>query len=340
MSEHDKLIVSSSPHLHSADSIPRVMWSVVGALVPASLVSIYFFGLQSALVIAASVAGCLAAEALLARMLGKPLSLKDGSAAVTGLLLALNLPAGAPWWMVLIGCLVAIGLGKMVYGGLGHNIFNPALVARVFLLISFPVQMTNWLVPKPLFGGAASDAVTGATPLGLVKEAAMLGKPISSLDLPSWSQMAAGYMGGSLGEISAIALLLGALYLLYKGYITWHTPVSFIGTAVVLGHIFHLVKPEAYPSGMFHLVSGGLMLGALFMATDMVTSPMTGKGQLIFGAGCGLITVIIRLIGGYPEGVSFAILLMNATVPLIDRYTTPKKFGFVPPEKKTGGEPA
>jgi len=333
MNERLKLIVSSSPHVHSPDSIPRVMWTVVAMLVPATLVSVYFFGLPALLTVALSMIGCVVVEALLAKLFKKPIVIRDGAAAVTGILLALNLPANAPWWMILIGCVVAIGLGKMVYGGLGQNIFNPALVARVFLLISFPVQMTSWPAPKPLLGSAATDAVTAATPLGMVKEAAMLGKPIGSLDLPGWTDMAVGYMGGSLGEISAIALLLGALFLLYKGYITWHTPVSFIGSVVVLGQVFHWINPDLYPSGSFHLVAGGLLLGALFMATDMVTSPITGKGQLIFGLGCGVITVVIRLWGGYPEGVSFAILLMNAFVPIIDRYTVPKKFGFTPPEK-------
>lgn len=340
MSERLKLIVSSSPHIHGPESIGRVMWTVVIALIPASLVSSYFFGLSALVIIALCMGGCVAVEALFAKLFGKPITIGDGSAALTGLLLALNLPAGSPWWMILIGCLVAVGLAKAVFGGLGQNIFNPALVARVFLLISFPVQMTRWPVPRPLLGGGpATDALTGATPLGAIKEAVMLGKPISSVQTTSWLDMATGNMGGSLGEISAIALILGALLLLYKGYISWHTPVSFIGTVAVLGGVFHAVNPDVYPGAGFHMLAGGLMLGALFMATDMVTSPMTGKGQLIFGAGCGVITVVIRLWGGYPEGVSFAILLMNAFVPIIDRYTGPKKFGYLNLEEQNEGAP-
>ncbi len=338
--EKNKFIVSSSPHLLTPDSVTKIMWTVVAALAPAALVSIYFFGFFSAYVIALSVVGCVVVEALLAKLFKRPVSIRDGAAVVTGLLLALNLPAGSPWWMILIGCLVTIGLGKMVYGGLGQNVFNPALVGRVFLLISFPVQMTTWRAPKALFsGGPATDALTSATPLGMMKEAILMNKPIMGDKITSWTDMASGYIPGSLGETSAIALILGGLFLLYKGYITWHIPVTYVGCVAVMGQIFHWINPALYPTALFHILAGGLILGALFMATDMVTSPMTGKGQIIFGFGCGVITVIIRLFGGYPEGVSFAILLMNAATPLIDRYTVPKKYGFVPPpkEKEAGG---
>lgn len=329
-----ELIVSSSPHVHSGESVSKIMWTVVASLVPASIVGVYFFGLGAVSVIALCVLGCVAAEAGVQKLFGRPVTITDGSAVITGLLLALNLPAGAPWWLCLIGAAVAIVLGKQAYGGLGHNIFNPALVARVFLLISFPLQMTTWPVPKPLFGGTGiTDAITGATPLGAVKEQVMAtGK--YSLGATTHLDMLIGNIGGSLGEVSAIALLLGAAVLIYKKYITWHIPVSFIGTVLGLGFVFNLVNPESYPGPLFHLLTGGLLIGALFMATDMVTSPLTSKGQLIFGFGCGLITIIIRLFGGYPEGVSFAILLMNAATPLIDRWTGPKKFGYVPPEKK------
>ena len=334
MSEPRRLIVSSSPHMRGGDSVPKVMWSVGGALIPATGVAIYTFGLGAALTVLWAVAGCLAAEAFFARLFKKPLTLHDGSAAVTGLLLALNLPAGAPWWMTFIGCAVAVGLAKWAFGGLGQNIFNPALVARVFLLISFPVQMTSWPLPLAANRFSSLDAVTGATPLGLINEAILMKKPLAAGQIASWSDMALGNIPGSLGEMSAVALIVGALYLLYKGYITWHTPVSFIGGVLVLGHGLHLVDPALYPPAHVHLLAGGLMLGALFMATDMVTSPLTGKGQIIFGLGCGVLTVVIRLFGAYPEGVSFAILIMNATVPLIDRFTAPRKFGYIAPEKK------
>lgn len=324
------LLVSSSPHAHSGESIPRIMWTVVACLVPASLVGVYFFGLGAVSVMAVCITGCVVCEAAVQKLLKRPVCVTDGSAVVTGLLLAMNLPAGAPWWMALLGAFVAIGVAKMAYGGLGHNIFNPALVARVFLLISFPLQMTTWPSPRPLFGEKITDAITGATPLGAVKEQ-VLQTGTYHLQHASYLDLFVGKMGGCLGEISAVALLLGAAVLLYKRYITWHVPVSFIGTVLILAQLFNWVSPERYPGPLFHALTGGLLLGALFMATDMVTSPITPKGQLIFGFGCGAITMVIRLFGGYPEGVSFAILLMNATTPLIDRWIAPTKFGFVAP---------
>jgi electron transport complex protein RnfD len=266
-------------------------------------------------------------EAATQRIMAQAVTVRDGSAALTGVLLALNLPPASPWWMALVGSAVAIAIGKQVYGGLGYNPFNPALVARVVLLISFPVQMTTWTAPAPLFSGI--DAVTTATPLGEMKTAVMLtGKLPEGLHGMLGSYLL-GNMAGSLGEVSALALLLGAAWLFYRKIITWHIPVAFLGSVVVLSGIFWLLNPSRYPSPLFHLLTGGLMLGALFMATDMVTSPVTNRGMLVFGIGCGLLTVLIRLFGGYPEGVSFAILLMNSATPLIDRFTRPKKFGYV-----------
>ncbi len=320
------LMVSSSPHVHSGDSVEKIMWTVVAALLPASLVGVYFFGFGAIKVIALSVLGAVFFEAAILKILGKPVVVSDGSAVITGLLLAMNLPAGAPWWLCVIGAGVAIGLGKQAYGGLGHNIFNPALVARVFLLISFPSQMTTWPSPSPLFAKSAVDAITGATPLGLFKEQGEINSSIMDLFL--------GNTGGCVGEVSAAALLLGAGILAYKKYITWHIPVSFIGTVLLFAFLFNAIDPALFAGPLFHLVSGGLILGALFMATDMVTSPITAKGQLIFGFGCGFLTIVIRLFGGYPEGVSFAILLMNGATPLIDRWTLPKKFGYTPPLKE------
>lgn len=320
------LYLSSSPHIRSAETTDQVMRAVIYALLPACAVSVWFFGLPALLLLLISTAGCVAAEAACQRLIGTPRTIADGSAALTGILLALNLPPHTPWWMALLGAVVAIGIAKQVYGGLGHNPFNPALVARVVLLISFPVTMTTWHAPTPLLSGA--DTVTTATPLGEMKTAVMLtGK------LPAGIERNLDYflgnMAGSLGEVSALALLLGAAFLLWRRILTWHIPAAYLGTVVVFSAIFWLADPGRYPSPLFHLLTGGLMLGALFMATDMVTSPITGKGMLLFGVGCGLLTVLIRLFGGYPEGVSFAILLMNAVTPLIDRFTRPKKFGTV-----------
>lgn len=322
-----QLYLSSSPHAHDGETTDRVMRAVIYSLLPACVVAVYLFGWPALLVLVLCTAGCLAAEALCQKGMGKPVTLADGSAAVTGILLALNLPPSTPWWMALLGAVVAIAIGKQVYGGLGHNLFNPALVARVVLLISFPVQMTTWTAPAPL--GSGLDAVTTATPLGDMKTAVMLtGK------LPEGMQSLGAYfvgdMAGSLGEVSALALLLGAVYLFWKRILTWHIPFTFIGSVVVLSGLFWLIDPARYPNPIFHLCTGGLILGAFYMATDMVTSPVTPRGMLVFGVGCGLITVLIRLFGGYPEGVSFAILLMNAATPLIDRFTRPRKFGLVP----------
>lgn len=319
------LYLSSSPHVHSGASTSVVMRDVIFALLPAAAVAVYFFGPSALSVLLICTLGCLAAEALCQRAMGRPVTLADGSAAVTGILLALNLPPTSPWWLALLGSVAAIAVGKQVYGGLGYNPFNPALVARVVLLISFPVQMTTWTSPAPLFSEV--DAVTSATPLGEMKTAVMLTGQIPEALQQGTLDYFLGQMAGSLGEVSALALLLGALYLLVRRVITWHIPAAYLGSVVLLAGIFWLVDPSRYPSPLFHLVTGGLMLGAFFMATDMVTSPITVPGMVLFGVGCGVLTVLIRLFGGYPEGVSFAILLMNAVTPLIDRYTKPKAFG-------------
>lgn len=324
----DKLLISSSPHIHSGESIAKTMHTVILTLLPASLVGVYYFGAPALFVIALSIASCIAFEAMFQKALNKKITTYDGSAALTGILLAMNLPPSAPWWLVVLGSLIAIGMGKHVYGGLGYNPFNPALVARVVLLISFPVQMTTWSRPAPKFGGGVgTDAVTEATPLGIIKDGLMKDGNIDSIKGITDNSLFLGSVGGSLGEVSAIALILGGLYLLYKGYISWHIPVSFIVSAAAFAGIFWLIDPTRYADPLFHILAGGLILGAFFMATDYVTSPTTNKGMLIFGAGCGIITMIIRLWGAYPEGVSFAILLMNSATPLIDRYTKPKRFG-------------
>ena len=327
------LTVSGSPHVHSDQSMSRIMYGVVIAMVPAILVSIYFFGLGAVKVMLAAVLACLFFEWVIQKYLMKgPLTITDGSAIITGILLAFNVPSNMPVWMIIVGAFVSIAIAKMSFGGLGKNPFNPALVGRVFLLMSFPVQMTTWPVPVPLFGGSAvTDAITGPTTLGIIKEGLRAGKTVSELmsQVPTYAQELLGNQGGSLGEVSAIALLIGAAYLFYKKIITWHIPVSYIISVVIFSGIFWLINPERYLDPLFHLVTGGMMLGIFFMATDMVTSPINTRGMLIFGAGCGVLTMLIRMWGGYPEGVSFAILIMNAFTPLINRSIKPRRFGVV-----------
>lgn len=319
--------LSSSPHVHSGETTREVMRAVLYSLVPACGVAVYFFGLRALVVLLIATLGCLAAEAVCQRLMGQPVTITDGSAALTGVLLALNLPPSSPWWLTLLGAVIAIVIGKQVYGGLGSNPFNPALVARVVLLISFPVQMTTWSAPAPL--GSGLDLVTTATPLGEWKNAVMLtGSLPPEMQGRSFDYFL-GNMPGCVGEVSALALLLGAAYLFWRRILTWHIPLTFLGTVVVISGVFWLISPDQYPNPLFHLLTGGLILGAFFMATDMVTSPVSIRGMLVFGMGCGVLTVLIRLYGGYPEGVSFAILLMNAATPLIDRYTRPRTFGTV-----------
>ena len=324
----DRLLVSPSPHIHSKTSTKSLMRDVVIALLPAVSVSIVFYGWKELLVISVSVLSCVLLESLITRyMLRKPDTICDWSAAVTGVLLALNLPPTTPWWVVLIGAAVAIGVAKMTFGGLGQNVFNPALVGRVFLLISFPTYMTHWEIPQGLFG---LDAVTGATPLGVIKEGLMQGGDVAGIMAEngySYSQMLLANIGGSAGEASAIALLVGFVYLLVRKVIKPWITLSVLGTVAVVSLIFSLIDPAQYTGPLFNLLSGGMILGACFMATDYVTSPMSTKGGIVFGVGIGFITLMIRYFGAYPEGMSFAILIMNSTVPLLNRWFHQKKYG-------------
>ena len=333
----NRLVIAPSPHVHSGDSVKKNMYGVIIALLPALAASLWYFGLGSLVVILTSVAACMVFEFLIQKFLLKTkTSICDGSAALTGLLLAFNLPSNIPVWIILIGALVAIGIGKMSFGGLGNNPFNPALVGRVFLLISFPVQMTSWPTPGGENLTRYLDASTGATPLAIVKEGLKSGKPLSELlgGLPSSFDMFMGNMGGSAGEIAALALLLGLAYMLIRKIITWHIPISIFASIFIFTGILNFSNPEAYAGPLFHLLTGGVMLGAIFMATDYVTSPMSKGGMILYGVGIGVITVLIRVFGVYPEGVSFAILIMNGFTPLIDRYIKPKAFGEVAREIK------
>ena len=318
--------VSPSPHVHTGDSTRKIMYRVVYAMIPALIWSVFVFGLDALRVTLIAVLACLAFEYVIQKYIVKiKPTITDGSALITGILLAFNVPSNIPWWIVVIGSLAAIGIGKLSFGGLGNNIFNPALVGRVFMLISFPVQMTSW----PVNSRSGIDAVTSATPLGIIKEGILNGTPISEISqkLPAAMDMLFGNIGGSMGEISALLLIVGGLYMLFTKVITWHIPVSIIGTVALIAGIFWLVNPNEYINPVYHVLSGGLMLGAIFMATDMVSSPMNPKGQLIYGIGIGIITISIRLWGAYPEGISFAILIMNAVTPLINTYVKPKRFG-------------
>lgn len=323
------LNVSPSPHLSTPETTRRLMYGVVIALIPALAASVYYFGMGAVIVTLTSVLSCVAVEYLVQKFIlkTKP-SVKDGSAVVTGLLLAVNVPSNLPIWIIIIGAVISIGVAKMTFGGLGSNPFNPALVGRVFLLISFPVQMTSWPVPSGFRTGYL-DAVTGATPLGILTEGVKAGESVASLmeKVPTHMQLFYGYMGGSMGEIAAAALILGGIYMVWKKIISWHIPVSILVSVALFTGILWLADPTKYADPGFHLLTGGIMLGAIFMATDYVTSPMTHKGMIIYGVGIGVITVLIRIWGAYPEGVSFAILIMNAFVPLLNMYIKPKRFG-------------
>ncbi len=330
-----KLIVSLSPHAHGTDTVERNMYGVIIALMPALLVSFYFFGIGSAIVCATSVAACVLFEWAINKFMlrNERTTICDGSAVLTGLLLGFNLPSNLPIWIIIIGALFAIGVGKMTYGGLGNNLFNPALVGRAALLVAFPAQMTTW----PKVGQLSSylDAETGATPLYYMKEAIKTGDTSYLANVPDSMSLFLGNHpegAGAMGEICALALLLGLVYMLWKKIITWHIPVSIIGTVFILAAIMHVANP-VYADPLSVIFSGGLMLGAIFMATDYVTSPMTAKGQLIYGVAIGVLTVVIRNWGAYPEGMSFAILIMNAFTPLINNYVKPKRFGEVPEKK-------
>lgn len=326
-----KLIVSLSPHAHGTDSVERNMYGVIIALMPALLVSFYFFGIGSAIVCATSVAACVFFEWAINKFMlkNKRNTVLDGSAILTGLLLGFNLPSNLPIWIIIIGALFAIGVAKMTFGGLGNNLFNPALVGRAALLVAFPAQMTTW----PKVGQLTSylDAETGATPLAVMKEAIKSGDASVLDKLPSALDLFLGNHpdgAGAMGEICALALLLGLVYMLCRKIITWHIPVSIIATVFVLSGLMHMASP-VYADPFSVIFSGGLMLGAIFMATDYVTSPMTSQGQLIYGVAIGVLTVVIRNWGAYPEGMSFAILIMNAFTPLINTYVKPKRFGEV-----------
>ena len=307
------LLVNTSPHLHKKESVSRIMWMVVFSLIPAGIAGVYIFGLGALQAIILGVAAAVVTEIVLQLATKKKITVFDGSAVLTGLLLAYNLPPNVPFWLPIIGSVFSIAIGKQIFGGLGQNIFNPALVGRVFLMASWPKYMTTF--SKPL----NYDAITSATPLAILNEGGVL-ENISYLDL------FLGNRGGCIGEVCILALIIGAVFLLIRGYISWHIPVSYIATT---GLFVYLFGAKVFFTGdwLFHLLSGGLILGAFFMATDYVTSPLTAKGQIVFGIGCGLLTAVIRLWGGYPEGVSYAILIMNAATPIIDRYTKPRIYG-------------
>ena len=320
-----KLLVTASPHIRSQDSVPRIMWHVVASLAPAVVAAAWFFGISALLQIATAVAVALLTE----RATGKGGAIADGSATITGLLLALSLPAGFPLWMTALGAAFAIVFGKQIWGGLGQNVFNPALVGRAFLQAAFPVAITTWPSPGGGFLTLRGDlfalpfthplpnAITSATPLGLLK---FEGKGTALTDL------VLGTTGGSLGETAALAILLGGAWLAWRRYLNWRIPVSILVTVLVVSSVLHLVDPKR-PDAPFMLFSGGLMLGAVYMATDMVTSPITNTGRWAFGVGIGLLVVLIRVWGGLPEGVMYAILFMNALTPFINRATQPRVFG-------------
>ncbi len=318
MEKEQKLTVSVSPHVKDKADVESVMWSVVVALLPAAIGGVYFFGWKVLFIILLSIFSAVVTEYLIQKWRKVPVTVLDGSAVITGLLLALILPATVPLWIPILGSIFAVAIGKHVFGGLGHNIFNPALVGRAFLVVSWSAIMTNWVTP---------DGITAATPLGMLKQqgVAALMKTFSTTS-NMYNQLFLGNIGGCIGETSVLLLLIGVIYLFWKKIISWRIPFTYIATVLVFAWI-------AKQDPVFHLLTGGLIIGAFFMATDYVTTPITKKGRLIFGFGCGLLTIIFRLYSSYPEGVMFSILLMNAATPLIDRFTKPKPFGFV---KKNG----
>ncbi len=321
-------IVSSAPHVHSGDSVRKIMSSVILALAPAFAAALYFFGWDALRLVIVCVASCIIAEAIARKIMKRDHGIDDLSAVVTGILLAFNLPPGLPSWMAVVGSIFAIVIAKQLFGGIGYNPFNPALIGRVFLLISFPAQMTTWSQWRIILPAPGVDALTTATPLGFLKTSlGTSGAMPYSFDLATAWQFFIGARNGCIGEVSIIALLIGAIYLLWRRCIYWQVPVSFIGTVAVFAGILWLIDPSKHMNPLFHVLAGGVVLGAFFMATDMVTSPVTKTGMLIFGAGCGVITMTIRMWGGYPEGVSFAILIMNAVTPLLNRATRPRVFG-------------
>jgi len=325
-------VVSLSPHEKGELEVEKIMWSVVIALAPVFLASLYFYGLNALRVVVLSLVFCIGSEFLIQKFISKEkVTAFDGSAAITGLLLAFNVPSGIPWWQLLVGSAAAIGVAKMAFGGLGKNPFNPALVGRAFMLASFPVEMTTWPVPLQNLWTLSADAVTSATPLGILKESVRAGKTVTELttsgDLPGYLDLFIGHIGGCIGEISALAILIGGIFMLYKKAVSWHIPIVYLLSLAAFTAVFWFMNPAKYADPLFHILSGGAMLGAWFMATDMVTSPMSVKGQVLFALGGGILCGAIRLFGSYPEGCSYSILIMNAFVPLIDKYAKPKRFG-------------
>ncbi|MBK1693788.1 electron transporter RnfD [Chromatium weissei] len=355
-------ILQSGPFAHSTNTVQRTMFLVLLALTPATLFNLYLFGWPSIFLFAVTIGSCVVLEGIALLLGGRPLmrTLTDGSAILTGWLLAMTLPPWAPWWIGMLGAVFAILLSKQAFGGLGQNLFNPAMVARVALLVSFPVVMTAWIAPHPLFtdgapditqsiaitfGGEMPDGVTAATALGYVKTELSRGIPVSQSLIeygrgsnltytPDLMDLATGYKPGSLGETSAILILLGGLYLIRKRIITWHIPAMVLGTLFIIGTAFNLLDSSRFAPGLFHVFSGATFLGAFFIATDYVTSPVSIRGQIVFGIGIGLLTWVIRTFAGYPEGMAFAVLLMNSLTPIIDQYTRPRLFG-----RTSKGEP-
>ncbi|MCD8491038.1 MAG: RnfABCDGE type electron transport complex subunit D [Geovibrio sp.] len=325
----NKFLVSFSPHTRDPLTTDKVMMLVVLALVPSILVSFYVYGFYAVKTYVLTVIFCLGLEALFLKIRKLPVTVRDNSALVTAILLAMNMPPSPPWWLVLAGSFVAIVISKQVFGGLGQNPFNPALVGRVFLLIAWPAEMTSWIEASTLKNGFMFDAVSTATPLGQIKSEIISSGHIVSTGMADVTDLFLGTVSGCLGGDSAIAVLIGGLFLIWKRIIKWHIPFTYLATVFVLTGLYWLISPEKTLSPVQHLLAGGLMLGAFFMATDYVTCPMTIKGQVLFGFGCGLLTVVIRLFGGYPEGVAFSILIMNAVTPLIDNYMRPASFGEV-----------
>lgn len=316
-----RLTTGLSPHIKSPQSVSRVMWAVSIALIPAFVASVTFFGPRALAVLAVGVLSCVLTEAFIqAFMLKKPVTVSDGSAVVTGLLLAFNIPVSIPLWMVAVGGFVAIGIAKMAFGGIGNNPFNPALVGRAFMATSFAAPMTNWRLP------GVFDGSTGATPLGIIEKASESGMAALQAELPGYFDMFIGNIGGSLGETSALAIMLGGIFLIARGLIDWRTPLFFLGSLAAFTGIFWAISPSSYADPLFHVLAGGAMLGAWFMATDMTTTPMSRNGRIVFAVGAGLITGIIRLFGALPGGVSYGILIMNALVPAIDNHIRPKRF--------------
>ncbi|MEW6115794.1 MAG: RnfABCDGE type electron transport complex subunit D [Nitrospirota bacterium] len=329
--EH-QLIVSVSPHVKSEETTSRIMWSVSASLLPAAIMGAYFFGPKAMITLALSIISAALFEYAYQKALHRKIMINDGSAVLTGLLLGMNLPASVPFYIPIIGSFVAVVITKQLFGGLGFNVFNPALIGRAFLLISFPKLMTIWIKPEAAF--VKMDAVTTATPLGILKEEGVAKlMEVFGDKINLYSQLFVGQRAGSIGETSSIALLIGAAFLLYRGYITWHIPISFLGTAAAMAWVFGGKGALFAGDPIVHLMSGGMLLGAFFMATDYVTCPSVKKGQILFGVGCGFLTMLIRLKGGYPEGVMFAILIMNCFAPLIDRGFKTKVFGAVKPAK-------